>query len=115
MPEVSERLRNGSHSPAAVLKTLAVLGSADVVFPGWMPFGRFAVAQDVQGSIRQVEEIRKLDGDTLVGWAVFDDYIDRVALKCVDTLTPKWQTKLAAFDVWIWDQCYAREQSPRIE
>jgi len=139
-----------------------VLMVVDVVFPGWMPFRRFAVAKDIDGAIAQVDEIRKLDWDTLVGghvertgthadvdmqaefysdvtkaaadalastqpgagmnpadasnaWAVFDDYIDRVALKCVNTVTPKWQTKLAAFDAWIWDQCYAREQSLRIE
>jgi glyoxylase-like metal-dependent hydrolase (beta-lactamase superfamily II) len=144
---------------APAQRTLMVV---DVVFPGWMPWRRFAVAQDVQGSIAQVEEIRKLDWETFVGghvertgthadvdlqaefygdlkkaagdalgstqpgvgtnpadagnpWALYDDYIDRVVLKCVDTLTPEWQTKLAAFDVWIWDQCYAMEQSLRIE
>ncbi len=48
-------------------------------------------------------------------WAVFDDFIDRVATKCVQTLTPGWSTKLAAFDVYVWDQCYAMEQSLRIE
>jgi hypothetical protein len=26
-------------------------------------------------------------------------------------LTPKWSSKLDAFDVYIWDQCYAMEQS----
>jgi hypothetical protein len=36
-------------------------------------------------------------------WAVFDNYIDRVATQCVNTLTPKWQTRLAAFDVYVWD------------
>jgi hypothetical protein len=29
------------------------------------------------------------------------------------TLTPKWSTKLAAFDAFVWDQCYAMEQSLR--
>jgi len=48
-------------------------------------------------------------------WAVYDDYIDRVAAKCVNSVTPKWQTKLAAFDAWIWDQCYAMEPSLRID
>jgi glyoxylase-like metal-dependent hydrolase (beta-lactamase superfamily II) len=139
-----------------------VLMVVDVVFPGWMPWRRFAVAQDVPGSLAQVEEIRKLDWDTLVGghvartgthadvdmqaefnadirqaaqtalattklgeglnpldqanaWAVFDNYIDRVAAQCVLRLTPKWSTMLAAFDVYIWDQCYSMEQSLRIE
>lgn len=134
----------------------------DVVFPGWMPWRRFAVAQDVLGSMAQVEEIRKMDWDTVIGghvaragthadvevqaefyrdikqaaatalantkpgeglgpddktnpWAVFDNYIDRVAAQCVNTLTPKWSTKLAAFDVFIWDQCYSMEQTLRID
>ena len=145
------------HAPAQ-----RVLMVVDVVFPGWMPWRRFAVAQDVPGHLAQVERIRTMDWQTLVGghvartgthadvdaqaefnrdlkaaaaralatttpgegmdprdrdnlWAVFDDYIDRVAAQCVDALTPKWASRLAAFDVWIWDQCYAMEQSLRID
>jgi hypothetical protein len=48
-------------------------------------------------------------------WAGFDNYIDRVAAQCVNSLTPNWSSKLAGFDVYIWDQCYAMEQSLRIE
>ena len=48
-------------------------------------------------------------------WAFFDNYIDRVAGQCVNTLTSKWSTRLAAFDVFIWDQCYSMEQTLRIE
>jgi glyoxylase-like metal-dependent hydrolase (beta-lactamase superfamily II) len=139
-----------------------VLMVVDVVFPGWMPWRRFAVAHDVPGALAQVEEIRALDWDTLVGghvartgsradvdlqaefntdvkqaagaapaattvgaglnpqdagnpWAVFDDYIDRVAADCVARLTPKWSGRLAAFDVYVWDQCYSMEQSLRID
>ena len=140
-------------------RTLMVV---DVIFPGWMPWRRFAVAQDIPGYFRQVELINKLDWDILVSghvartgthadvalqlefmtdlknaarkalattkpgeditvsyadnpWAIFDDYIDRVVIQCVNELTPKWSTKLAGFDVYIWDQCYAMEQSLRIE
>jgi glyoxylase-like metal-dependent hydrolase (beta-lactamase superfamily II) len=140
-----------------------VLMIVDVIFPGWMPWRRFAVAQDIPAVLAQVEDIRKMQGwDTLVGghvartgtradvetqaefyrdlkqaaasalgatklgeglsaadqanpWAVFDNFIDRVSLACVNTLTPKWSTRLAAYDVWIWDQCFAMEQSLRIE
>jgi hypothetical protein len=42
-------------------------------------------------------------------------YIDRVAAQCVNTLTPKWSTKLGGFDVYVWDQCYSMEQTLRIE
>src|SRR5882724_13382638 len=48
-------------------------------------------------------------------WAFFDHYIDRVAAQCVNTLTPKWSTKLGGFDVYVWDQCYSMEQTLRIE
>jgi glyoxylase-like metal-dependent hydrolase (beta-lactamase superfamily II) len=145
------------HAPAQ-----RVLMVVDVVFPGWMPWRRFALAQDIPGYFAQVEEIRKLDWDTFVGghvartgthadvdmqaefnhdvkqaaakalaatipgaglnpadkgnpWALFDNYIDRVAAQCVNTLAPKWSNRLAGFDVYIWDQCYAMEQSLRID
>jgi len=48
-------------------------------------------------------------------WAISDNYIDRVDIRCVNTLTPKWSDKLAGYDVFIWDQCYAMEQSLRID
>jgi hypothetical protein len=48
-------------------------------------------------------------------WAVFDDYIDRVVIQCVNDITPKWQSRLAGYDAYIWDQCYAMEQSLRID
>lgn len=140
-----------------------VLMVVDVIFPGWMPWRRFAVAHDVPGVFALVDEIGRMKGwQTIVGghvqrtgtradvemqaeymrdlkgaaatalsttkvgetmnpadmgnaWAVYDNYIDRVALQCVNTMAPKWSTKLAAFDVWIWDQCYAMEQSLRID
>jgi glyoxylase-like metal-dependent hydrolase (beta-lactamase superfamily II) len=139
-----------------------VLMVVDVVFPGWMPWRRFALAKDIAGFFEQVEEIDRVPFTTFVGghvarigshddvrlqlafmkdlkaaaadalrtteigedmdpvdkanpWAVSDNYIDRVAGRCVNGLTPKWQSKLAAFDVYIWDQCYAMEQSLRID
>jgi glyoxylase-like metal-dependent hydrolase (beta-lactamase superfamily II) len=139
-----------------------VLMAIDLVFPGWMMWRRFAVAHDIPGVFAQIEEIRKLPWQTIVGghvmrtgtradveaqaewmqdvkqaaaaalastkpgegldptakanpWALFDNYIDRVATKCVNAVTPKWATRLAAFDVYIWDQCYAMEQSLRID
>jgi glyoxylase-like metal-dependent hydrolase (beta-lactamase superfamily II) len=145
------------HAPKQ--RTLMVV---DVVFPGWMPWRRLALAQDVPAVFEHVREISKLDFDTFVGghvgrtgtpadvaiqlafmedlktaaqtalktttpgeglnssdrgnpWAVYDHYIDRVALACVNQLTPKWSARLAAYDVYIWDQCFAMEQSLRID
>jgi len=33
----------------------------------------------------------------------------------VNLLTPKWAERLAAFDVYIWDQCFTMEQSLRLD
>lgn len=43
-----------------------VLMVVDVIFPGWMPWRRFALAQDLPGYFAQVEVIRRMDWDTLV-------------------------------------------------
>ena len=48
-------------------------------------------------------------------WAYFRDYIDQVTNHCVNKVSPKWASRLAAFDVWIYDQCMAMEQSLRID
>jgi len=155
-----------AHAPGNIFiyapkqRTLMVV---DVVFPGWMPWRRLAVAQDIPAVFAQVKAIDAWDFDTLVGghvartgthadvstqlafmddlkaaaeealkttkpgvgldpvdrdrnpWAGFDNYIDRVAIACVNRLTPKWSSRLAAFDVYIWDQCFAMEQSLRID
>jgi glyoxylase-like metal-dependent hydrolase (beta-lactamase superfamily II) len=155
-----------AHAPGNIFisaprqRTLMVV---DLIFPGWMPWRRLAVAQDIPAVFAQVKEISQLEFDTLVGghvartgtradvetqlafmedlkaaaeeslkatkpgeslepadrdgnpWAAFDNYIDRVALSCVNRLTPKWSAKLAAYDVYIWDQCFAMEQSLRID
>lgn len=139
-----------------------VLMVVDMVFPGWMPWRRFALAKDVPGYFKQVAEIDKVPFEKLVGghvnrwgthadvekqlefmndvkaaaatalkstqpgeemdeadkqnmWAVYDNFIDRVVVKCMNAVTPKWQSQLAGYDVFIWDQCYAMEQSLRID
>ena len=48
-------------------------------------------------------------------WAVYDNYIDRVVVSCVNDLAPKWRDRLAGFDVFIYDQCMTMEQSLRID
>jgi glyoxylase-like metal-dependent hydrolase (beta-lactamase superfamily II) len=44
-----------------------VLMVVDAVFPGWMPWRRLALAQNVRGLFRQVEEIKAIDFDKFVG------------------------------------------------
>ncbi|MEI9863927.1 MAG: hypothetical protein WDN00_05120 [Limisphaerales bacterium] len=38
----------------------------DIIFPGWMPWRQFALAQDIPEYFLQVEEINHLKWDTLV-------------------------------------------------
>jgi len=140
-------------------KTLMVV---DLVFPGWMPFRRLAVSQDIPGWLAQVRLVDTLPFDKLVSghvtrlgthadvrvqieflddlkaaagsalkstpfvagidpadsgnaWALTDDYTARVALQCVNALTSKWSHRLGGFDAFVWDQCYAMEQSLRVD
>lgn len=141
-----------------------VMMAIDLIFPGWMPWRRLALAEDVPGFIAASQALLDYDWDVLVSghvtrlgsradvevqnefvadlqvaagtalgtvqvndvvgrlnpediqpWAIFDGYIDGVVEMCVDTMTPKWGDRLAAYDVFIWDQCYAMEQSLRID
>ena len=47
-----------------------VLMVVDMVFPGWMPWRRFAVAHDVQGYFEQVAEIDRVPADADRGRSV---------------------------------------------
>lgn len=134
----------------------------DIIFPGWMPWRAFGVAQDIPGYFEQVrdldghpfeklvaghvsrlgthadvklqiafdDDIRAAAGAALKTqpygqilnpadagnpWALADDYTARVARSCVLAMTPKWKDRLAAFDTFIWEQCYATEQSLRVD
>lgn len=53
--------------------------------------------------------------DTTNPWAVFDNFIDRATVQCVAELAPEWRDKLSGFDVFIYDQCMAMEQSIRVD
>lgn len=144
---------------APAQKTLMVV---DIIFPGWMPWRQFALAQDIPGYFAQVEEINRMKWDTLVSghvtrtgthadvalqlefmddlrdaarealkhtkpgedldpsdfanpWAAYGNYIDRAVIQCVNKLTPKWSSKLAGYDVFIWDQCYTMEETVRMD
>jgi len=75
---------------------------------------------DLRNAARQALKFTKVGesvsaADGANPWAIYGNYIDRVVIQCVDELTPKWSSKLAGYDVYIWDQCYAMEQSLRID
>ena len=72
-----------------------------------------AAALEALGSTEIAEGMRP--EDTVNPWAVFDNFIDRVTVQCVATLAPEWREKLSGFDVFIYDQCMAMEQSIRID
>jgi glyoxylase-like metal-dependent hydrolase (beta-lactamase superfamily II) len=48
-------------------------------------------------------------------WALADNYMDRATIECVNTMTDQWATRLAAFDAYIWDHCFAMEESLRAD
>lgn len=53
--------------------------------------------------------------DAKNSWAATRDWTDRLTNHCVNKVSPKWQSRLAAYDVWIYEQCMALEQSIRID
>ena len=53
--------------------------------------------------------------DTANPWAVSDNYIDRVIVKCINAVTPKWRSRLASYYIFIWDQCHAMQQRLRVD
>ena len=70
-------------------------------------------AANALGSTQIAEGMRP--EDTTNPWAVFDNFIDRVTVQCVADLAPKWRETLSGFDVFIYDQCMAMEQSIRVD
>jgi glyoxylase-like metal-dependent hydrolase (beta-lactamase superfamily II) len=53
--------------------------------------------------------------DAKNSWAATRDWTDRLTNHCVNKVSPKWASRLAAYDVWIYEQCEALEQSIRID
>ena len=53
--------------------------------------------------------------DAKNSWAATRDWTDRLTNHCVNQVSPKWASRLAAYDVWIYEQCEALEQSIRID
>ncbi|UUZ62238.1 MBL fold metallo-hydrolase [Polaromonas sp. P1(28)-13] len=48
-------------------------------------------------------------------WAATRDWTDRLTNHCVNKVSGKWASRLAAYEVWIYEQCQALEQSIRID
>ena len=89
-------------------------GSKDDVDQQWaFMTDLHAAALNALGSTKIAEGMRQ--EDTTNPWAVFDNFIDRVTVQCVAELAPEWQEKLSGFDVFIYDQCMAMEQSIRVD
>ena len=64
-------------------------------------------------TVKPGETVNPKNADNV--WAFHRDYVDRVTNHCVNKISPKWASKLAAYDVWVYDQCMAMEQSLRID
>jgi glyoxylase-like metal-dependent hydrolase (beta-lactamase superfamily II) len=48
-------------------------------------------------------------------WAATRDWTDRLTNHCVNKVSGKWASRLAAYEVWIYEQCQALEQSIRVD
>jgi len=64
-----------------------------------------AAAAETLGSTEFVSGINPADAGNK--WALFDDWFDRAAVRCVNNMGDKWKSRLAGYDVFIWDNCYA--------
>lgn len=63
----------------------------DVIFPGWMPYRSFALAQDIPGYFQQVAEIEAMDFDVLVA-----GHVARVGTKADVTMQREFNDDLKA-------------------
>jgi glyoxylase-like metal-dependent hydrolase (beta-lactamase superfamily II) len=68
-----------------------VLMVVDVIFPGWMPYRSFALAQDIPGYFKQVAEIEAMDFDVLVA-----GHVARAGTKSDVTLQRQFDEDLKA-------------------
>ncbi|MEG3086911.1 MBL fold metallo-hydrolase [Sphingomonas sp. PB4P5] len=68
-----------------------------------------AEVQKALASIKPAGQLDPLDAGN--PWAYAGNYIDRIAIQCVNGLQDKWSKRLGGYDAFIWDQCYAMEQS----
>ncbi len=53
--------------------------------------------------------------DAKNSWAATRDWTDRLTNHCVNKVSPKWASRLASYDVFIYEQCESLEQSIRID
>jgi glyoxylase-like metal-dependent hydrolase (beta-lactamase superfamily II) len=48
-------------------------------------------------------------------WLIFSKYIDAVDTNCVNSMLPKWETRLGGAQATMWTHCFAMTQAGRIE
>src|SRR5262249_6883793 len=48
-------------------------------------------------------------------WLIFSKYIDAVDANCVNSMLPKWETRLGGAQATMWTHCFAMTQAGRIE
>jgi glyoxylase-like metal-dependent hydrolase (beta-lactamase superfamily II) len=68
-----------------------VLMVVDLIFPGWMPYRNFALAQDIPGYLKQVAEIEAMDFDVLVA-----GHVTRIGTKADVTLQREFNDDVKA-------------------
>jgi len=48
-------------------------------------------------------------------WLIFSKYIDAVDTNCVNSMLPKWETRLGGAQATMWTHCFAVAQAGRVE
>lgn len=92
--------------------------------------GRAGTREDVTAGLEFLTDLHAAAGQALASvtpgegvdpadygnpWGLFDNYLDRVIIACVNAMAPKWQDRLSAFEVFIYEQCSTMEQSIRVD
>jgi hypothetical protein len=48
-------------------------------------------------------------------WVIVSKYIDAVNANCVNSMLPKWETRLGGAQEFMWTHCFAMAQSGRVD
>jgi glyoxylase-like metal-dependent hydrolase (beta-lactamase superfamily II) len=48
-------------------------------------------------------------------WLIFSKYIDAVDTNCVNSMLPKWETRLGGAEATMWTHCFAMAQAGRVD
>ncbi len=108
LPIVQAPMAGGATTPELV----AVVGNAG----GFGSLGDgYMTPDEIRSAIQQIRSLtdKPINVTLFAGGYTRESGVDSRPMLAL--LTPKWSKRLAAYDVYIWDQCYTMEGSLRID